>query len=149
MESDNAEIGTMAFTGKSPDPKSPFCSECLSTALELLDCLKAEASILRRFAGTELMTLIPRKEYLVSELKWKIEGAGEAGEDLFSAPDSFKALLEDIDKLNNSNGLFIKKSISYWQGLLSVFSPPSYDHAGNFARRLPRSPNGIAFRKKV
>ncbi len=57
---------------------SPFQSECLATALELLEVLRKEAEILRRFAGAELLRLVPKKEYLVSELEWKLEAAREA-----------------------------------------------------------------------
>ena len=147
MEAEAAafEIGP----GFLPDPDSPFCSECLATALELLEVLKAEADALRRFSGAELLTLVPRKEYLVNELKWKLEAARESGRDAFSDSEPFKALIKEITALNTSNGLFIKKSLSYWQALLSVFAPPGYDQTGRFERRLPCSPKGMAFRRKI
>ena len=132
-----------------PDPHSPFRSECLSSALELLEVLKTEEQILRRFAGAELVRLIPKKEYLVRELEWKLEAARETGTDIFMTSDSFKALLEDIEKVNASNGAFIEKSLSYWQDLLSIFSPPGYGRAGNCERRQPWSPKGMAFKRKI
>lgn len=149
MKSDTAIFESQANPGILPGPNSPFRSECLASALELLEVLKAEAQALRRFAGAELLRLVPKKEYLVSELKWKLEAAREAGTDTFSGSDSFKALLREIAKLNTSNGVFIKKSLAYWQDLLSIFSPPGYDQAGRFDRRLPCSPKGMAFRRKV
>ena len=101
-----------------------------ASALELLEVLREEAEILRRFAGAELLRLVPKKEYLVSELEWKLEAAREAGEGFLPASDSFKALLREISKLNTSNGVFIEKSLSYWQDLFSIFSPPGYGPAG-------------------
>jgi flagellar biosynthesis/type III secretory pathway chaperone len=128
---------------------SPFHSECLPTALELLEVLRNEAEILKRFAGAELLRLVPKKEYLVSELEWKLQSAKEAGEGSVPASDSFKALLGEIGKLNTSNGVFIEKSLSYWQDFLSIFSPPSYGPAGKKARRQERLPKGLTFAREI
>ena len=130
MKSSPAVFESLSHPGVLPDQNSPFQSECLATALELLEVLREEAEILRRFAGAELLRLVPKKEYLVSELEWKLQSAREAGEGFVPASDSFKALLGEIVKLNTSNGVFIEKSLSYWQDLLSIFSPPSYGPAG-------------------
>ncbi len=75
-----AVFDALSHPGALPDPNSPFNSECLPTALELLAVLREEAEILRRFAGAELLRLVPRKEYLVSELEWKLESAKKQGQ---------------------------------------------------------------------
>ena len=149
MESGTAVFETIQNPGASPDSCSPFYSECLSTALELLEILEQEARILRRFAGDELLTLIPKKEYLVSELEWKLESARNSGADNYAVSDDFKALISEINKLNTSNGVFIEKSLSYWQDLLAIFLPPSYGPTGKASRRVPSSPRGVAFSREV
>ena len=135
MESSPAMSESPPHAGVLPDQNSPFQSECIATALELLEVLREEAGILRRFAGAELLRLVPRKEYLVSELEWKLKSAKEAGGGFHSASDSFKALLGEIDKLNTSNGVFIEKTLSYWQDFLSIFLPQGYGPAGKKPRR--------------
>ena len=80
MESSPAVFESLSHPGVLPNQDSPFHSECLTTALELLEVLREEAEILRRFAGAELLALIPKKEYLVNELEWKLESARQAGE---------------------------------------------------------------------
>jgi flagellar biosynthesis/type III secretory pathway chaperone len=149
MESSPAVFESFSHTGVLPNEESPFHSECLATALELLEVLREEAEIIRRFAGAELLALIPKKEYLVNELEWKLESARQAGEGSLTVPDSFKALLGEIVKLNTSNGVFIEKTLSYWQDFLAIFSPPSYGPAGKKARRPTRPPKGITFTREV
>lgn len=149
MKSSPALLEGLSHPGVLPDQNSPFQSECLATALDLLEVLRNEAEILRRFAGAELLQLVPKKEYLVSELEWKLQSAKEAGEGFVPASDSFKALLGEIVKLNTSNGVFIEKSLSYWRGFLSIFSPPSYGPAGEKARRPVRPPKGRTFAREI
>ncbi len=149
MESSSAVFESLSLTGVLPNEDSPFHSECLTTALELLEVLREEAEILRRFAGAELLALIPKKEYLVNELEWKLESARKAGQGSFTVPDSFQALLGEIVKLNTSNGVFIEKTLSYWQDFLAIFSPPSYGPAGKKARRPERPPKGITFTREI
>ncbi len=149
MESSQTTAESFAHSDVLADRNSPFQSECLPTALELLEVLRNEAEILRRFAGAELLRLVPKKEYLVSELEWKLQAAKEEGEGFFPASDSFKALLGEIGTLNTSNGVFIEKSLSYWQDFLSIFSPPSYGPAGKKARRQPRPPKGLTFAREI
>ncbi len=129
-----------------PDQDSPFHSECLATALELLEVLREEAGILKRFAGAELLRLVPKKEYLVRELEWKLQSAKEAGKAFFRLRTPLRPCLREIDKLNTSNGVFIEKSISYWQDLLSVFLPQGYGPAGKKTRRPARAPRGAYVR---
>jgi len=150
MESSATAVETLPHAGALPDPDSPFHSECLDSATELLEVLQAEAQILRRFAAPELLALVPKKEYLVSELEWKLNSAREAGADSFTGSDSFRDLLSRINGLNASNGVFIKKSLSYWRNLLSILLPPGYGPSGGVAAVRPQSPpKGTAFRKKV
>lgn len=149
MESGAAVLETLPHAGVSQGPGGPFYSECLATALELLEVLRAEAQILRRFAGADLLALVPKKEYLVNELEWKLKSAGESRADSFTVSDSFKALLGEISELNASNGVFIEKSLSYWQDLLSILSPPSYERTGKKAGRPPRAPRGLTFEREV
>ena len=149
MEASPATTESFSHSNVFADRNSPFQSECLPTALELLDVLRNEAEILSRFAGAELLRLVPKKEYLVSELEWKLQSAKEEGEGSLPASDSFKALLGEIVKLNTSNGVFIEKTLSYWQDFLAIFSPPSYGPAGKKARRPTRPPKGITFTREV
>ena len=149
MESSQATAESFAHNDVLADLNSPFQSECLPTALDLLEILRNEAEILTRFAGSELLQLVPKKEYLVSELEWKLQSAKEEGEGSLPASDSFKALLGEIGKLNTSNGVFIEKSLSFWRDFLSIFSPPSYGPAGKKTRRGVRPPKGVTFAREI
>ena len=149
MESSPEVFESPSPLGAVMEHNSPFQSECLATALDLLDVLRNEADILKRFAGTELVQLVPKKEYLVNELEWKLQSAKEAGEGFLPASDSFKALLCEISELNASNGFFIEKSLSYWQDLLSVFLPKGYGPDGKAAKRPALSRRGMVFRREV
>lgn len=149
MKPDTHVFEAPSHSGVLPDASGPFHSECLATALELLDVLRKEADVLRRFAGAELLELVPRKEYLVCELEWKLQSAGDAEADSFGDSDSFRTLLGEIGRLNRSNGIFIEKSLSYWRDLLSIFSPPSYGPAGRAAKRPAFSPKGMALSREI
>ncbi len=149
MESGPAVFESLPHPGVLPNQDSPFHSECLATALELLEVLQAEAAILRRFTGAELLALLPKKEYLVNELEWKLESARQAVEGPLTVSDSFKALVGEIVELNTSNGVFIEKTLSYWQDFLALFSPPSYGPAGKKAKGPTRPPKGITFKREI
>ena len=149
MESSPAVFESPSHPGVLPNQDSPFYSECLATALELLEVLREEAEILKRFDGAELLALIPKKEYLVNELEWKLESARQAAEGPLTVTDSFKALLGEIIKLNTANGVFIEKTLSYWKDFLALFLPPSYGPAGKMARRPARPPKGLTFTREV
>jgi flagellar biosynthesis/type III secretory pathway chaperone len=149
MESSPVMFESLPHSGVLPDQNSPFQSECLATALELLGVLREEAGILRRFAGAELLKLVPRKEYLVSELEWKLQSAQKAGEGFVPASDSFKALLCEIGELNTTNGVFIEKSLSYWRDLLSVLLPRGYGPAGKKAGWPRCTHRGLTFEREV
>jgi flagellar biosynthesis/type III secretory pathway chaperone len=149
MESGATLAQTAPHPGALSGVESPLVRECLDSAIELLEILRAEAEILKRFAGSELLALVPKKEFLVSELEWKLKSAGEAGVNSFADSDSLGGILDEIARLNASNGIFIEKSLSYWQGLMSIFVPTGYGPTGEVTRRLPVSPKGAAFRRKV
>ncbi|MGA2733654.1 MAG: hypothetical protein ABSG35_13830 [Syntrophobacteraceae bacterium] len=149
MESSLQTAESFAHREVPATDNSPFHSECLPTALELLEVLRNEAEILKRFAGGELLRLVPKKEYLVTELEWKLQSAKEAGGGFLTASDSFKSLLSEISTLNTANGVFIEKSLSFWRDFLSIFSPPSYGPAGKKTRRGVRPPKGVTFAREI
>lgn len=140
---------TLSPSGQ-PSCQNGCCdSEFVGTALELLEALRAEQQILRKFSGAELLALLPKKEYLVNELEWKLRAARETNADSFAVSDSFKALLAEISRLNASNGVFIERSLSYWRDLQSILSPPSYGRTGNEERRSVRPPRGLTFQREI
>jgi flagellar biosynthesis/type III secretory pathway chaperone len=149
MESSQLSLETPLHDGPLPDQDSPFHSECLSTALELLEVLREESRIIRRFEGAELLRLIPRKEYLVRELEWKIQSTRDSGKGSVPVSESYKALLGEIDKLNTSNGVFIERAISYWRDLFSVLSPQCYGPTGKKKMHRTRSPRGLTFEREI
>jgi hypothetical protein len=124
-------------------------SQFLGTALELLEALRAEEQILRKFSGAELLALLPKKEYLVNELEWKLRAARESNACCFAVSDSFKALLAEIDRLNTANGIFIERSLSYWKDLQAILLPPGYGPAAGRGDHSVRPPRGLTFRQEV
>ncbi len=122
-------------------------SDCLATALELQLLLKEEADILKRFAGSELLWLIPKKEMLVSELGQKLN-MDKAGGGSTMSSNQLKVLLGEIDELNRTNGLFILRTLSYWQDLLSIFSPQTYGPSRDGSRPAPAL-RGHAFSREI
>ena len=150
MESGATVFQNLPHPGGLPEATASFHADCLTSVLELLGVLREEAQILKRFAGAELLALVPKKEYLVTELEWKLKSAREAGEDSFMGSDYFSGLLNEMIQLNASNGVFIKKSLSYWRDLLSILLPPSYGLSGKTAAvRRHSLPKGRAFRRKA
>ncbi len=149
MESNSVMFESLPHPGVLPDQNSPFQSECIASALELLGVLREEAGILKRFAGAELLRLVPKKEYLVSELEWKIRSARNEGGSFMPASDSFKAVLREIDELNTTNGVFIEKSLAYWQDLLSVLLPQGYGPAGKKTKRPACSQRGLTYEREI
>ncbi len=124
-------------------------SECLNAALDLRKTLQEEADVLKRFAGPELLLLIPRKEFLISELGSRLNDLRSSRDDRPQVSDSLKALLGEIDALNRSNSLFIQRSLSYWHDLMSIFSPPAYGPARDGARPNIPAPRGLSFSREV
>ncbi|MCE5334546.1 MAG: flagellar protein FlgN [Desulfobacteraceae bacterium] len=117
--------------------------ECIDTARELQTILEREKDVLRRFDGNELLMLIPHKEFLLSELNSKLHFLDGAHVSV-----ALKDLLAGIEELNSNNGLFIRRSLSYWQDLLSIFAPPSYGPGGTGASMAPRS-RGLTFSREI
>ena len=149
MEFSPVVFESLSPPGVLPKQDSPFHSGCLTTALELLEILRKEAEILRRFAGAELLALIPKKEYLVNELEWELESARQTRQGSLTVLDSFTALLGEIVKLNTANGVFIERTLSYWQDFVAIFLPPSYSPAGKKTRRPARPPKGLTFTREI
>ncbi|MHC1725555.1 MAG: hypothetical protein AB9866_06020 [Syntrophobacteraceae bacterium] len=123
-------------------------SECLTTARELRILLQDEAGILKRFAGSELLWLIPKKELLINELGQKLN-TRFSGQRSPSNADHLRSLLGEIDEMNRSNGLFILRTLSYWQDLLSIFSPRTYGPAGEGSRSPAPAIRGRAFSREI
>jgi len=119
-------------------------SECIHTARELQVLLEQEKDVLKRFAGNELLSLIPQKEFLVSELRSKLVCL-KSREDVSA---TLKELLSQINEMNTANGLFIKKSLSHWQDLLAIFIPPSYGPGGSGGGAAPRT-RGLTFSREI
>lgn len=138
------------FRSGEPCCENECCdSQFLGTARELLDALRAEEQILKKFSGAELLALLPKKEYLVNELEWKLKSARKSDGDLFAVSDSFKTLLGEICRLNASNGAFIEKSLSYWQDLHAILSPSGYNRTGKKEGRSVRAPKGVTFQREI
>jgi len=132
--------------------QSPFAkaeSECLATARELNQILEQEADILKRFAKTDLLKLIPGKEFLVNELGQKLRCLKDEGGEVFSISQPLKDLLKKIDLLNGSNRVFIQRSLAHWQDFLSVLIPSRYRPPGRNPGDYPVVPRGFSFNREV
>lgn len=149
MEPAALSLETLSPSG-APSCENGCCdSEFLATALELLETLRAEEKILRRFSAPELLALLPKKEYLVNELGWKLRSARESKADSFTVSDSFKGILVQICKLNTSNGVFIKRSLFYWRDLESILLPSAYSRSGKKGAPFLRPPSGLTFAQEI
>ncbi|MGC9195545.1 MAG: hypothetical protein ACP5IL_08840 [Syntrophobacteraceae bacterium] len=135
--------------GVASPPEGGWDTELLQAALELLDALRAEEQILKKFSATELLALLPKKEYLVSEFGWKLRSAMDANTESFSVSDALKPLLAEICRLNASNGVFLKRSLSYWRDLQAILLPQGYSRNGRKDSDGVRPPNGITFAREV
>jgi hypothetical protein len=122
-------------------------TQLFEAALELLDALRAEEQILRKFSATELLALLPKKEYLITQFAWKLRAAMDA--ESFSVSESLKPVLAEICRLNASNGVFIKRSLSYWRDLQAILLPQGYGRSGRKDSDAVRPPNGITFAREV
>jgi flagellar biosynthesis/type III secretory pathway chaperone len=141
------------------DHEGTVMSETIDAALaaaeELLQVLEEEAEILKRFKSEELLNLLPRKELLVGELHRKMmalhasEGDGRKTE-WDSLRARLKSCLNGIQKLNDSNRVFIEGTLSYWQEFLDIFRRPSlYGSGCQGAQRQAYALKGLAFSKEV
>ncbi len=122
--------------------------ECIETALQLRSVLNEESDLLKRFASNELLWLMPRKELLIGELQRSLPPFKRTDGSPAFISDNLKNLLSEIDEQNRSNGLFIKKSLSYWQDLLLIFSPRGYGRDSS-SRPGGLSPRGISFCREI
>ncbi len=147
MEPAAKSFETFSRSGASAcDINEPCDPELLGAALELLETLKAEEQILRRFSAAELLSLLPRKEYLVNELGWKLRAAMGDGQ---SISNSFQPLLAEINRRNTANGVFIKQTLSYWRDLQAILMPAGYGRSGRLGPPSRQPPNGITFQREI
>ncbi|MFP5211826.1 MAG: hypothetical protein ACLGPL_00460 [Acidobacteriota bacterium] len=145
------------MTGRTKEPNQAHgeevrttLRECASTVEEMLDVLREEARILRRFDGKELIGLLPRKEFLVAELAERLSSLRkvreEAGDDL----EPIRQALGEVEDLNRSNRVFVEGTMDYWQGLLTILQPASYGPGmEDGARKAGAAYKGLAFRREV
>lgn len=119
-------------------------SDCIAAALELQLILKEEADILRRFAANELLRLLPRKEFSIGELQGQLNVLKDA-----NLSDPLRNLLSEIDVMNRSNRLFIKRSLSHWRNLISIFSPPSYGPSFDGSKVVQPPARGLTFSREI
>jgi flagellar biosynthesis/type III secretory pathway chaperone len=141
------------------DHEGTVMSETIDAALaaaeELLLVLEEEAEILKRFKSEELLNLLPRKELLVGKLHRKMVALHEAeseGRDTEwdSLRARLKSCLNEIQKLNDSNRVFIEGTLSYWQEFLDIFRRPSLYGSGlQGAQGQAYALKGLAFSKEV
>ncbi len=124
-------------------------SDCVAAALELQLILKEEADILKRFASNELLRLLPRKEFSIGELQRQLNVLKGADGTHAKLSDPLKNLLREIDAMNRSNRLFIERSLSHWQDLISVFSPPSYGPNLDGTKSAQPPARGLTFCREI
>lgn len=122
-------------------------SECLATARELHLVLREESGILKRFAGSELLQVIAKKEFLICDLGNKLGSLTQTGRVPVASP--LGDILGEIDRMNNANRFFIEKSLEHWQDLLSLFCPSGYGPTGETQRSGPPSAKGYAFSREI
>lgn len=115
----------------SPGSREVLAVECKFIAEELLRVLQLETSCLREFNSQELLRVLPTKELLLRELRLGLKSLQlhrtEVGEEQNSPHlADLRKSLEDVHRANRFNEVFIKGSLDYWQGLMTVFSPQTY-----------------------
>ena len=117
---------------------------CITAAESLLEVLREESVVLRRFMGKDLLALLPRKEFLVQDLGKKMRSYKDSGARKGGNPrvGILRTLLMEIDKINRLNRVFIEGSLDYWRELLRALFPSNYS-AG---RRHSAVPAGVALK---
>lgn len=141
------------------DHEGTVMSETIDAALavaeELLRVLEEEAEILKHFKSEELLNLLPRKELLVGDLHQKMIALSASESDgrkteWDSLRARLKSRLNEIQKLNDSNRVFIEGTLSYWQEFLDIFRRPSlYGSGRQGAQNQAYALKGLAFSKEV
>lgn len=128
---------------------------CLSMADELVRLLREETALLQRFNNQGLLVLLPRKELLARTLRDRMEALQRSPRGDRPAPAAkgrgeLKAILAEINELNRSNGVFVERSLEYFNDFIDSVCPSSYGpnqegpwkhKAGNF--------KGLSFRKEI
>ena len=104
---------------------------CLTAAELLTDLLEEERSILKAFDADRLLGLIPRKEFLVTDLFRSLsllEGGRGQGwdEGTKEGVDRLRASLKNIERINGFNRVFVEHSLSHWQHLMTAMDLPGY-----------------------
>lgn len=124
-------------------------SECLAVARELQAVLEEETRVLKRFAGKELLRLIAKKEFLVEELRRKLNALKTDEGRPFSLSSPLKSVLGTIDSRNNANRTLIEGTLSYWQDFLSFLIPAAYGPNGEETAHATSTPKGLSFSREV
>ena len=139
--------------GRHPAPVSKAGDECTATAIELLEVLKEEAAILRRFAGGELPALLSKKEFLVSEFGEKLgalKTCGDAqGPGAVSLSPALRRLIGGIRDLNESNRCFISNTLGYWQDFIAALFPPNYGRSPDQTKSFLAGIKGLSFSREA
>ena len=106
-------------------------SDCLESARQLIGVLHEEALILKAFKGHDLLHLLPRKEFLVTQFADQSERLKRLlpSDDTLDAGIrddrlSLKAQMLEIRRLNAANRSFIHGALEYWEDLLSLCLAP-------------------------
>lgn len=134
-------------------------SDCLESARQLIEVLREEALVLKAFKGHDLLQLLPRKEFLVTEFA----GQSERLKRLLPSDDSpdadirddrlcLKAQVLEIRRLNAANRSFIHGALGYWEDLLTLCLAPHVTPAYSPAHSKPFSalaPKGLSVRKEI
>jgi hypothetical protein len=128
--------------------------ECRDRAARLRELLEIEAESLRHFDLVKLLDVLPRKERLIEEFafKYALLGRVEAtptGAGLNPATETLRESLEAVQRLNSSNGLMIKATLSLYSDLLECFCPGNYTAGQERLATKPAIPKGLALHKEV
>lgn len=129
-------------------------SRCTDMAEQLLQILSEEAAILKRFAAEDLMALLPSKEMTVRELEEELIALSEFKAERRSGElalqfQNLKSMLNEIEKLNRANEVFITGSLAYWQDFISLFIPPSYGPNAEGSTAQAARFRGLSFNKEA
>lgn len=124
-------------------------NECIETARQLQLVLEEEAEKIKRFAGSELIEVISRKEFLIGELSQRLSGLESAPGARPAVSGPLKAVLEKIDALNRSNRHFIQNALSHWRDMLSLLCPAGYGPGAERTKGGARPPKGLAFSREI
>lgn len=124
---------------------------CLAFAGQLKEVLNEETGAITRFDSSRLLELLPLKQYLTEKLgknleSWKrSEEKANGGEYLL-----LKSRLAEIKKINDSNGVFINGTLSFYEDFFRCICPVNYASSGGQPSSTKfEAPKGLTFRKEV